>query len=157
MGGDTTTLLHHPYILCHFANHAHHKSRYLHITLFLFTQLINSWLQLTTSRQSVCNMAMTHSWIVGSEYMPPVPPILMNKITILTINTTLQATMWAHTCCYREHKVFLWEWTIILHQGWSAMRWSVWQFKSPQMETPPMTNTKVSTHMSRHNKSKCKC
>ena len=27
---DTTTLSHHPYILCHFANYAHHKTLYMH-------------------------------------------------------------------------------------------------------------------------------
>ena len=28
---DTTTLSHHPYILCHFANYAHHKTLYTHL------------------------------------------------------------------------------------------------------------------------------
>ena len=30
-GNDTTTLPHHPYILCHFANYAPHKTLYMHI------------------------------------------------------------------------------------------------------------------------------
>ena len=29
-GNDTTLLLHHPTILCHFANYAHHKTLYIH-------------------------------------------------------------------------------------------------------------------------------
>ena len=28
---DNTTLSHHPYILCHFANYAHHKTLYMHL------------------------------------------------------------------------------------------------------------------------------
>ena len=30
-GNDTTTLSHHPYILCHFANYTHHKNLYMHL------------------------------------------------------------------------------------------------------------------------------
>ena len=33
MGIDTTTLSHHPYILCHFAKCAHHKTLYMHLAL----------------------------------------------------------------------------------------------------------------------------
>jgi len=29
-GNNITTLSHHPYILCHFANYAHHKTLYMH-------------------------------------------------------------------------------------------------------------------------------
>jgi len=28
---DTTTFSHHPYILCNFANYAHHKTLYMHL------------------------------------------------------------------------------------------------------------------------------
>ena len=31
---DTTILSYHPYILCHFANYAHYKTLYMHISLF---------------------------------------------------------------------------------------------------------------------------
>ena len=30
-GNDTTTILHHPYVLCHFANYAHLKSFHMHL------------------------------------------------------------------------------------------------------------------------------
>ena len=32
---DTTTLSHHPYILCHFANYAHHKTLYMHFAYYI--------------------------------------------------------------------------------------------------------------------------
>ena len=38
-GNDTTILSHHPYILCHFANYAHHKTLYIHISLFTPTKM----------------------------------------------------------------------------------------------------------------------
>ena len=37
-GNDTTIFLHHPYILCHFANYAHDKTLYMHIGLFTPTK-----------------------------------------------------------------------------------------------------------------------
>ena len=30
-GNDTTTISHHPYIVCHFANYAHQKTLYMHL------------------------------------------------------------------------------------------------------------------------------
>ena len=37
-GNNTTTLSHHPYILCHFANYAHYKTLYMHFGLFTPTK-----------------------------------------------------------------------------------------------------------------------
>ena len=39
-GNNTITLSHHPYILCHFANYAHHKTLNMHICLFTPTKLV---------------------------------------------------------------------------------------------------------------------
>ena len=41
MGNDTTTLLHHPYIVCHFANSAHHKTHYMTIRQLTYAMLIS--------------------------------------------------------------------------------------------------------------------
>ena len=58
-GNDTTILSHHPYILCHFANYAHHKTLHMHIGLFTSTKGMRNYTPtrhsaLLTQQPSTC-------------------------------------------------------------------------------------------------------
>ena len=64
-GNDTTTLLRHPYILCHFANYADHKILYMH--LVYLPDCMNKVVSITHVLHSLPHKRTTHIYHVRHQ------------------------------------------------------------------------------------------